>query len=169
MRVVFQLPLSSLYSVCPSCIQIRNPRGPYLDCAPGDLLRRGLLHMRGGKHGGEVGSVGHAHRAWSVRSATRVIYPLTADVFSFFFSTDFLCKISVSSFIGEQTQSRSVTMYPGSDFHLAFYPDLVFIIMPQADVPLKTVQTGRIILRVCVRVHVFLHLRSYNICTRFHF
>lgn len=42
--------------------------------------------MRGGKHGGEVGSVGHAHRARSVRSATRVIYPQTADVFRFFFS-----------------------------------------------------------------------------------
>lgn len=100
----------------------------------------------------------------------RVIYPLTADVFSFFFSTDFLCKISVSSFTGEQTQSSSVTVYPGSDFHLAFYPDLVFIIMPRADVPLKTVQTGRIILQVlCARVCVFLRLRSYSICTGFHF
>ncbi len=66
-NTVFQLCLSSLDCACPSCLQIWNPRGPYLDCSPSDVFRWGLLYMCGGEHGWKVWSIRHAHCTRSVR------------------------------------------------------------------------------------------------------
>lgn len=41
--------------------------------------------------------------------------------------------------------SCSVAIYPGSNVHLAFYPDLLFRIVPEAAIPLKTAQIDKII------------------------
>ena len=95
--------------------------------------------MCGGKHGWKVGSIRHAHRARSVQPATHMRYALTER--------------------GEQILSCSVTNYRGSDFHLAFYVDLVFIIVPQAAVPLRTIQTRRIIYLFCQCVPVCVCVR----------
>lgn len=70
-NMVFRLLLSSLDCVCPSCLQIWNPRGPYLDSPPSDLFRWGLLYMRGRKHGWEVWSICHAHCTRSVHPNPR--------------------------------------------------------------------------------------------------
>lgn len=85
-RACFKPFLSSPVSTWPPCIQIRYSGGPHPDCAPSDLLRRRLLHVRGGEHGGEVGGIGHAHRARSVSSPALVTRPLTADVLFLFLS-----------------------------------------------------------------------------------
>lgn len=132
-RACFKPFLSSPDSVCPPCIQIRYSGGPHPDCAPSDLLRRRLLHVRGGEHGGEVGGVGHTHRA---RSVTR---PLTADVLFLFFID--VSEVSFSSFRRRSKPSLVASQIIQTDSHLAFYPDLVFINLPQAAVPLKTPQT----------------------------
>lgn len=58
---------------------------------------------------------------------------------------DLLSKTASRSLSEGETSSCSVTNYPGSDVHLAFYPDLDFKIVPRAAVTLKTVQTGRVI------------------------
>lgn len=159
-RACFKPFLSSPDSVCLPCIQIRYSGGPHPDCAPSDLLRRGLLHVRGGEHGGEVGGVGHAHRARSVPSPAHVTRPLTADVLFLIFID--VSEVSFSSFCRRSKPSLVASQIIQTDSHLAFYPDLVFINLPQAAVPLKTPQTGRIIEGVSVCL-------SCNICTRIRF
>lgn len=142
-RACFKPLLSSPVSALPPCIQIRYSGGPHPDCAPSDLLRRRLLHVRGGEHGGEVGGVGHAHCARSVPSPALVTRPLTADVLFLFFID--VSEVSFSSFRRRSKLSPVASQIIQTDSHLAFYPDLVFINLPQAAVPLKTPQTARII------------------------
>lgn len=68
-----------------------------------------------------------------------------AVILSLLFFKDSLLKTPRSSLNEGEITSSSVTIYPGSDVHLAFYPDLLFRILPEAAVPLKTVRIGRII------------------------
>lgn len=64
---------------------------------------------------------------------------------SLLFFKDSLLKTARSNQNEGEIPSCSVTIYPGSNVHLAFYPDLLFRIVPEAAVPLKTIQIRRII------------------------
>lgn len=160
-RTCFKPFLSSPHSVLSPCIQIRYSGGPHPDCAPSDFLGRGLLHMRGREHGGEVGGIGHAHRARSVPFAAHITRHQTAPFFIFlvFISVG---EVSFSSFYRRTKPSLVASQIIQTDSQLTFYPDSVFINPPQAAVLLKTLQMERIIKRVSVGL-------SCNICKRFPF
>lgn len=112
--------------------QIWNPRRPHFEYSSSDVRGRGLLHLCGGKHGRKVGSVRHAHRSRSAQS-TILTRRVVAAILSLLFFKDFLLKTPSSSLSEGETPSCSVR---GGDVHLAFYPDLVFSIVPRGAVPL---------------------------------
>lgn len=124
--------------------QIWNPRRPYLEYSSGDICGWGLLHLCGGKHGRQVRSIRHSHRSRSAYS-TICTWHVIAAILSLLFFKDSLLKTALSNQNEGEIPSCSVTIYPGSNVHLAFYPDLLFRIVPEAAVPLKTIQIGRII------------------------
>lgn len=177
---VFQLRLSSPDSVCPSCLQIRSPGGPYLDCSPSDLFGWGLLYMRGGEHGRKIWSICHAYCTRSVQLAPCMWCPLTtaqpsplytahtihsraADFLSFEYLQD-----SCSEPKWRTNPASKCHKLAGCDFYLSFYPDLVFIIVPQAD---RQNNLLGFFFFVCVWVFFFLNfslpgLRSYNVCRK---
>lgn len=136
-----RIPLPSLFGLA-LFLQIWYPRGPYLEYSSSDVCGWGFLYLRGGKHGWKIGSVCHAHCS---RSAWSAIWYVITAILPLLNAKDFLSKTASWSLSKGETSSCSVTNYPGSDVHLAFYPDLDFKIVPRAAVPLKTVQTGRVI------------------------
>lgn len=113
--------------------QIWNPRRPHLEYPSGDVCGWGLIHLCGGKHGRQVRSIRHAHRSRSAYSAICTWYVIAA-ILSLLFFKDSLVKTAHLSLNEEEIPSCSVTIYPDSNVHLAFYPDLLFRIVPEAAV-----------------------------------